>query len=71
MEKQKFLENCWRGLFSWWNQNNIFAPVNHFVAPESITTAQIHVKLILNPVILAKVLHQPILDPIGFWIIKI
>ena len=37
------------------------------VPPESIITAQIHVKLTLTPIVLAKVLQQPILGPIGFW----
>ena len=39
--------------------------------PKSIITAQIHVKLILNHIILAKVLQQPILGPNGFLITKI
>ena len=34
--------------------------------PKSIITAQIHVKLILTHVVLAKVLHQPISSPTGF-----
>ena len=39
--------------------------------PKSIMTAQIHVKLILTHIVLAKVLQQPILDATGFWIKKI
>ena len=34
--------------------------------PKSIIIAQIHVKLILTHVVLAKVLHQPISSPTGF-----
>ena len=39
--------------------------------PKSIVTAQIHMKLILPHIILAKVLEQPILDTNRLWIIKI
>ena len=39
--------------------------------PKSIIIAQIHVKLILTHIILAKVLQQPILCTSGLWIIKI
>ena len=39
--------------------------------PKSIITAQIHVKLILPHIILARVIVQPILDTNRLWIIKI
>ena len=39
--------------------------------PKSVTTAQIHVKLILTHIVLAKVLQQPILSTNELWIIKI
>ena len=39
--------------------------------PMSILTAEIHVKLILTHIILAKVLQQPILGASALWIIKI
>ena len=39
--------------------------------PKCIITAQIHVKLILTYIILAKLLQQPILGRTGFWITKI
>ena len=49
------------------------SPQQHFcpwdplcISLESIITAQIHVKLILTPIVLAKVLQQPIAGPIGF-----
>ena len=49
-----------------------FLPLGATVCPpESIIRAQIHVKLILNPIIHAKVIQQPVLGPIGFWIIKV
>ena len=39
--------------------------------PKSIITAQIHVKLIITHIIIAKVLEQPILRSNGLWIVKI
>ena len=35
--------------------------------PKSIIIAQIHVKLVLTHLVLAKVLHQQISSPTGFW----
>ena len=39
--------------------------------PKSVITAQIHVKLILTHIVLAKVLEQPILSANELWTIKI
>ena len=49
-----------------------FLPLGATLCPhESIIRAQTHVKLILTPIIHAKVIQQPVLGPIGFWIIKV